>query len=340
MRPVIITSMRLKLAAGTVLLILVVLFTSGHAGAKPTAPKPVQIPSPYDLIAEVNALREANGLLPYQAHPILISIAQAHSEYQASIGSWTHIGPDGSRPYQRALAAGYPVAGDLSQGGWFSENVGYGHNLSVEGIVEMWRGDADHLGTMLSPVLRDVGAGVAVSGNNIFYTLDAGLSTGGTVPTNPATTSSITDIPPTGAVTVIPSTPKPDGSILHVVQHSETLWSIALAYGITIDELRLMNNLPSGAFIYPGDTLIIRRPYTPTPTQPTPTNTPRPSPTSVPTSTATQTATSLPPTPAPVPAVPRSAGLNYVLLIIALALLATGGIAWLGGRTSTAWEDS
>jgi len=51
-----------------------------------------QASSAYDLTNAVNQLREANGLPPYQINGILMSIAQAHSDYQASIGSITHTG--------------------------------------------------------------------------------------------------------------------------------------------------------------------------------------------------------------------------------------------------------
>lgn len=69
-----------------------------------------------DVIDEVNALRAEEGLSPYKVNSVLMTIAQAHAEYQARTGVVTHYGADGSRPYQRAIAAGYSVAGDLSSG--------------------------------------------------------------------------------------------------------------------------------------------------------------------------------------------------------------------------------
>ena len=88
-----------------------------------------------ELINEVNSLRISNGLPAYQINQTLMLIAQNHSDYQASISSITHYGPDGSRPFQRALAAGYPVAGDLSLGGYFSENIVAGRGLSASDAV-------------------------------------------------------------------------------------------------------------------------------------------------------------------------------------------------------------
>ena len=93
-----------------------------------------------DLINAVNALRATYGLAPYRTNSILMDIAQVQAEYLVSIGTISHSGPDGSRPYQRALAAGYPVAGDLSLGGWFSENLTAGVGQTAEDAVQRMDG--------------------------------------------------------------------------------------------------------------------------------------------------------------------------------------------------------
>jgi len=59
---------------------------------------------PYSLINEVNQLRAARGLPAYATSPILMSVAQQQAQYMASAGV-THFGPDGSKPWQRGLAA-------------------------------------------------------------------------------------------------------------------------------------------------------------------------------------------------------------------------------------------
>src|SRR5258706_4835330 len=119
-------------------------------------------PTAEEVIAEVNALRSANNLPLYQVNSILMVIAQTQADYMANTGVITHFGTDGSRPYQRAIAAGYPVAGDLAFGGFFSENIHAGADLLAAEVVNIWKGDADHLKTMLFPDLKDVWAGVAV----------------------------------------------------------------------------------------------------------------------------------------------------------------------------------
>ena len=61
------------------------------------APSPAQArplhANAYELIDAVNSLRAKNGLPAYSVNSILMSVAQSHSDYQASIGSVTHYGP-------------------------------------------------------------------------------------------------------------------------------------------------------------------------------------------------------------------------------------------------------
>lgn len=213
----------------------------------------------YELIDAVNALRIANGLPPYNVHPILMGTAQGQADYMASIGSVTHYGPDGSRPYQRALAAGYPLAGDLSQGGFFSENIIAGDKLSAQSAVDQWLGDAPHTNTMLSTYAQDIGAGVATDGTYVYYVIDVGLSTGST----PRYTPGPGGVYPTAVFyaplvsTIYPSTPGADGTVKHTVKGGETLWLIAITYGTKVDILRRINGLSAEASIRPGQELII-----------------------------------------------------------------------------------
>jgi len=230
-------------------------------------------PTPADLISEVNILRASNGLKPYVIDQRLMNIAQAHSDYQASIGTVTHYGADGSRPFQRALEAGYPVAGDLSQGGFFSENIASGINFSVSAVVISWQSDAPHLNTMLSTTGQDIGAGVTIVDETIFYTIDVGLSSDS--PYSPPS-GSIQDSPSLNQINrgqKITNTPQPDGSIIHVVELGETLWVISWAYGIPVDEIIRLNNLQND-FIFVGDHLLIQEGTAANPIPPTSTVTP------------------------------------------------------------------
>lgn len=104
---------------------------------------------------------------------------------------------------------------------------------------------------------------------------------------------------------VVTSTPNPDGSIIHVVKEGESLWLIAMAYGVTMQEIQInTGNSPEAVDVYERQVLVIRKAFTPTPTsdftvtptritpQPTvprPTRTPVPSKTPAPTFTPTAT---------------------------------------------------
>jgi LysM repeat protein len=59
-------------------------------------------------------------------------------------------------------------------------------------------------------------------------------------------------------LTVFPTpTPGPDGRILYIVQENDTLWRIAAITGITVDQLRDLNNLGEEGIVRPGDVLLI-----------------------------------------------------------------------------------
>jgi LysM repeat protein len=287
-----------------------------------------------DLIDAVNELRASNGLSTYQINYALMKAAQGQSDYQASIGEITHSGPGNNRPHDRAFAAGYGVGATF----YISENVAGGTNLSAEGAVSMWQVDDPHLNTLLDPNYRDVGAGVAVSNNFDYYTLDvayiAGDANSSPTPTLQGTPGST--LPPTSVTFVVPvktSTPSEDGSIVHTVEYGQTLYSIAQAYKVSVTQLMTLNKISSGT-IYVGDKLLIQAAYTPTPTnlqtQRAPTKTPgqqpsrTPSPSPVLASPTLGTTDSIPATPAPVPAAPSSVSKDPLLL--AIIIIASAGL--------------
>ncbi len=308
-------------------LILIAFVLPALVSAAPARLSPAKS-SAYELLDAVNALRASHGLAPYQSNPILMGIAQAQAEYLLSAGIMTHIGPDGSRPYQRALAAGYMVAGDLSQGGFFSENITAGSAQTAEEAVQVWMGDAPHLNTMLSTTLQDAGAGVAVSGYTYLYVLDAGLSTGGT----PVAYTPVHPIQNTPAI--IPNTPNPDGSIVHIVQPGDSLGSISVAYNVALADILKLNNLTLKSVIYADQKIIISTGFTPTPTQPTGTPTIRPTITDWPTSTFTPADTPVlfTPTRTRSAGLPQSTATGTVAVIVVVAVMVAGAVTFVGSR--------
>jgi uncharacterized protein YkwD len=212
------------------------------------------------LIAEVNALRAANGLPAFVTDPILMSVAARQNDWRVSTGATTHTGPDGSSPKERAAAAGYGGGGTI----FISENIADGTDLTPAQAVQWWTGDAPHLNTMLGPNYVNVGAGAGESDGIWRYTLMAGYVASGSyqpgaVPTAGAVPSQIPQ-----AVPVIQATPQPDGSVVHTVQVGQTLWTIAAVYGVDLDSLLALNGLSPGAILHEGDRIVVVPSSTPT----------------------------------------------------------------------------
>ena len=302
-------------------------------------PSPRYADTAYDLINGVNALRAANGLPPYSISPTLMYTAQTQADFMAANGVVTHSGPGGSSVTSRLLAAGYPLAGDLSQGGFRSENITGGVDKSAQDAVSEWMGDAPHLNTMLSPNLTEIGAGVAVANGMVYYVIDCARPTGAGSPqvaVTPVGGGSAVPVVEAPIQAVVVSTPNADGNVIHEVKYGQTLWQIAISYETKIDEIKRLNNL-TGNDIYPGEKLLVKMgvpqqrastaPATFTaeatiPSTPTvallPTLTPPPL-------TATFTPTPAPALPANNPVI-----MGVVIGIVVLALLGGGMIAWTG----------
>jgi uncharacterized protein YkwD/LysM repeat protein len=292
--------------------------------------------SPYDLVNAVNALRASFGLAPYSISPILMATAQGQADFLAATGSMTHAGPGGIGLTARLLAAGYPLAGDLSLGGFRAENItGGDENMPPEEAVDRWTGDAPHLNTMVSPNLTEIGAGVAVSHGRVYYVIDAARpTTAGELPILPTPVGGGSPVPemalPELIIPVSVSTPNADGNVFHDVKFGQTLWQIAITYNVKIDDIKRLNNLFDNN-IYPGSSLLIKQGVA------VPTASPSEGPTQVIASTglpalkpeAESTPTAL------TPGITRSAAtnrsvMNVMIGIIVLALLGGGIFTWIG----------
>ncbi len=270
----------------------------------------------YALVEMVNAFRVKNGKIPYEISPILMSTAQGQAEYMASIGQITHLGPGGVTTTNRLIAAGFPLAGDLSLGGIRSENTFGGTNMTIEDAFSYWQGDDIHLNTMTSPNYTQIGAGIAVSGEDVYFVIDCARHIGAKIPylTNtPAPTiegdnsgqsetsnnSEYVDLAGEEPLARSLSTATPDtgGNLYHMVKPGETLWLIAVSYGVKIVDIRQLNGLSETEAIFPKQKLLIRQAAMGTagPTKVgsatpfVPTFTPRPTHTLQPTSTPTPT---------------------------------------------------
>jgi LysM repeat protein len=334
----------------TILIVLAAPVTSVSA-------KPKQVVTDaYSLIAEVNALRASYGLAAYDVSSILMGTAQQHAEFM-SVNGVSHIGYGGTRPYQRVLNAGYALAGDLSLGGFMSENIIAGGDKSVQDAVREWQGDQPHWNTMMSTDLTEIGAGVAIVDGYVYYVIDCARPLGAKAPTAAPgeTQQPAVAIGPPLARTVVPSTPNAEGKLVHVVGPGETLWLIAVTYKVTVLEIRELNYMSDTDAIYPGEKLLIAKDLTPGPiVAETPTSSSSSSPLEMVTDTpdlptATGTATfapfytrtplptlSLPTDLAPVsaPAAPQSLDLSMVIVgaIVFAALVLAGVLVYAGRR--------
>lgn len=263
-----------------------------------------QAGSASDLINAVNTYRAQYSLEAYQIDGGLMSLAQSHSDYQASIQTCTHQRADGSGPANYGISA---------------ENIACGNNLSVQdAIYYQWR-DALHLATLTGPSAGLVGAGVSTANSTVYYTLAVKRLSGefefrppvnnnepdANLTTNSEPGANQTD--PNPQISPIEtSPPNEDGSISHIVKYGQTLTIIAAAYGIPLSELIAINQLdPNNPAIFEGQPLLIRIAFTETPFMtltftprpptrtPLPTRTPRPTHTNTPilSPTPTRTAT-------------------------------------------------
>lgn len=337
-------SRRASTFLGAFVLVAFVAFGSTSVSRAESRAQPGLADSAYDLVNAVNALRASYGRAPYSINSILMYTAQTQADFLAATGSMTHSGPGGIGLTDRLLAAGYPLAGDLSLGGFRSENItGGDESMTAQAAVDSWTADAPHLNTMISPNLTEIGAGVAVSDGRVYYVIDAARPTNSGAPQEAATSvGGGSAVPAVEAVILLVtlSTPNGEGNIIHEVKPGQTLWQIAIAYEIKIDEIKSLNNL-SDNNIYPGNKLFIRRGVivsTETPTE-TPTQTATSTLTSARTSTAMPAGTL---TVTPV-VLASSASANHSMMmkvamgVIALALLGGGIFTWLGSLKK---EDS
>jgi len=306
-----------------------------------STPEPA-IPSPADIINAVNNLRLANGLNVLSVHPVLMDVAaQQASALAASEGAIGHERPCGMTLGGQLLLMGFPLWGDLSMDGYRSEN--WVTASTVEQVMAFWQSDDEHNNTMLSEFRSDIGAAIAVS-DQIYVVLETALSTPSRQHQNTAY-DVLTGIPATQtlcagfasgeisdySIPVAISTARPDGDVVHEVKYGQTLWSLAIHYKISIEEIKRLNGLTEDTIV-PGWKLLIQKDAT-QPAPPTPTFILNPlDKTQTPFPTSTLTATpSFTPSPDEMQVLVQSFGQNklvVVALIISFSVLVAGVVGF------------
>jgi LysM repeat protein len=245
-----------------------------------------------DLIYEVNAIRTANGLPALIQDPILMYTAQATAETMAAQDLHWHIG--GVR--ERIIAAGYG-----NGNAWATENFSMGMSKDINDIVYVDWADPDHMIPMVNSNYVHIGAGVASANGNTWYVVHAAYPAGGGYTAGDVSSTQASGVTSTADTSnyvqpIVTSTPHEDGSVLHPILQGQVLYNIAVAYGVTVNELITLNRLsPSNPVIYQGNDLLVVPSSSPT-ISPVPSETPVP-----PTATITPSATMPPPKPTNTP---------------------------------------
>jgi LysM repeat protein/uncharacterized protein YkwD len=326
--------------------ILILLFSApGAAQAQtPVTETPqaaVQPPTPAEIIDAINALRFSYGLPVLAVHPVLMALAQRQADGIAA-GLHGHWRPYGLTLGQLLIMEGYPLSGDLTQDGYRSEN--WMVSMTAQGAIDAWLEDDEHSNTMLSEFRSDIGAGVSMmrdewGQDQIYVVIETALQTRSgqqqswardfftRLPSiiNGTTSINGTPIPLSEGQYIIPvveSTARPDGDVVHQVQYGQSLWSIAITYGTTIEQLQKLNNLGDSNTVYEQQLLLVQKGAT--------------QPVVLPTQAAT-TALSSSPSPTPSPTVTQTVitteaaaqptgqgGSIVVILVISVSVLIAG----------------
>lgn len=216
------------------------------AGTSTTPPAAAQSPAS-EIIQLVNNFRVANGLPALQINNSLMIAAQQQADYMAANNIYSHTGYGGSSPQSRAEAAGYI--------GWVSENIVGGTSLTPQKGLIWWQNSAVHYANLVSTRHTEVGAGFASGFEQNFYALVIGNPNNAPAAPSPSNNSQ------PGAIRVLPfvmAQPGEDGSIVHIVQQGQALWTLAAYYEVNLQDILLFNGLSDGAIVNPGDRIIIR----------------------------------------------------------------------------------
>ncbi|WP_369251607.1 CAP domain-containing protein [Streptomyces sp. R41] len=114
-----------------------------------------------EVIALTNAERTTAGLPPLSGDLLLTTAAQAHSADMVARAFYSHTSPDGSRPWDRAAAAG-------STRRTIGENIACGQRSPAE-VVRGWMNSPGHRANILKPDFTHIGIGLAGGGKAGTY---------------------------------------------------------------------------------------------------------------------------------------------------------------------------
>ncbi|MGW4107720.1 CAP domain-containing protein, partial [Streptomyces sp. NPDC004976] len=114
-----------------------------------------------EVVDLTNRERARAGLPPLSRDARLTAAAQAHSADMVARDFYSHTAPDGSRPWDRAAAAG-------SARRTVGENIACGQRSAAE-VVEGWMNSPGHRANILKADFTHIGVGFAGGGRAGMY---------------------------------------------------------------------------------------------------------------------------------------------------------------------------
>jgi LysM repeat protein len=154
-------------------------------------------------------------------------------------------------------------------------------SMTMQGAIDVWLSDDEHSNTMLSEFRSDIGVGVSMSRDEwgqdqIYVVIETALQTRNgqqqswardfltQLPSiiNGSTSINGTLVPLAEGQYIIPvaqSTARPDGDVVHEVQYGQSLWSIAITYRTTINQIQKLNNLGDSNIVYEQQLLLVQK---------------------------------------------------------------------------------
>jgi len=107
------------------------------------------------LVAQINALRLAHGLVPLRVSPSLRAAANVHSTQMARLGYFSHDSANGGS-FSSRIATFYPARGYRS---WtVGENLLWASpDVGALRALKMWLASPPHRANLLNPRWREIG---------------------------------------------------------------------------------------------------------------------------------------------------------------------------------------
>jgi LysM repeat protein len=244
----------------SVIVIGLLLFSGPKLSGQPAAA--AQAGPAAEIFQLINNFRASQGLPPFQYNGALAVAAQGHADWMAQNVIYSHTGAGGSTPLSRATAAGYS--------GYVVENIVGGWHMSPRQGLIWWENSPVHYNTLVTSSYPQAGVGYAGNGTENMYVLLVGRPPGPYENTRPSGANAASAAP----LIITPielAEPREDGSIVHVIQQGQAMWTIAAYYDVDLDYLYLINGLTEDDVLHPGDEVTVRLadgqepPPTPTP---------------------------------------------------------------------------